>query len=172
MDSRKPRCYWSDQQMETVVAHLLRAGVLLAFAVVLLGGGIFLLRHGGDAPHYQAFHGEPSDLRSVGGIVQNAFSLERPWPGATGVAAVGGHARDARRRFVACLLLPTRLDLHRGDDHRIGSPAVRPAGRTTIGVGGRGPGGGGRNATAGRGFMDLETLNLSVSPFFRYPLSA
>jgi uncharacterized membrane protein len=76
MGSRKPRFYWSDQQVETLVGNLLRSGVLLAFAVVLAGGVIFLMRHGGESPQqYQVFHGEPAELRTVAGIVQNALSL-------------------------------------------------------------------------------------------------
>jgi uncharacterized membrane protein len=34
-----------------------------------------LLRHGSSAPNYAVFRGEPVDLRTVSGIVRDAFSL-------------------------------------------------------------------------------------------------
>jgi uncharacterized membrane protein len=65
---------WSDFRIEQTVGNLLRFGVILAAAVVTAGAAMFLIRHGGDPPHYGIFRGEPSDLRHVGGIVTDAFS--------------------------------------------------------------------------------------------------
>jgi uncharacterized membrane protein len=66
---------WSDQQVEQRIGTLLRVGVVLAAAVVALGGLFFLARHGAEAPHYQVFRGEPASLRSVGGILAGAREL-------------------------------------------------------------------------------------------------
>ncbi len=66
---------WTDEQVEMLVGTLLRAGVLLAAGVVLLGGAIYLLHFWSSAPDYRVFRGEPSELRSVPGIVKGAFSL-------------------------------------------------------------------------------------------------
>jgi len=66
---------WSDDRVEAIVAKLLRFGVQLAASVVLLGGIVFLWRHGGEAPHYGVFHGEPGDLRGVSGIMGRAAML-------------------------------------------------------------------------------------------------
>ena len=63
----KPR--WTEQQVEESVGNLLRAGVILAAAVVLIGGLVYLIRHGTDVPDYRVFHGIPDNLRSVHGIV-------------------------------------------------------------------------------------------------------
>ncbi len=60
---------WTDQRVETIIANLLRAGVILAASVVTLGGVIFLVRHGREIPHYAVFAGEPADLRSMRGIL-------------------------------------------------------------------------------------------------------
>jgi uncharacterized membrane protein len=49
-----------------------RQGLLAATAVVLVGGVIYLARHGGETPSYRLFHGEPVALRSIGGIVEMA----------------------------------------------------------------------------------------------------
>ena len=66
---------WTDQRMEILIGQLLRAGVLLSAAVVLLGGALYLIRHGRSPADYHVFRGEPSDFCSVGGIVRMALAL-------------------------------------------------------------------------------------------------
>jgi uncharacterized membrane protein len=61
--------------MELWVGNLLRAGVFLAAAIVLAGGIIYLVRHGGEMPNYRIFHGQPSELRFVSGILHVAALL-------------------------------------------------------------------------------------------------
>jgi uncharacterized membrane protein len=60
---------------ETVIGTLLRIGVAVSAAVVAIGGAVYLARHGAEAPHVDAFRGEPSDLRSVEGVVRSTFML-------------------------------------------------------------------------------------------------
>jgi uncharacterized membrane protein len=62
----------TEQRLEEVVASLLRFGVNLAAGIVLLGGIVFLARHGHELPHYKVFRGEPTDLRTIDGIVRDA----------------------------------------------------------------------------------------------------
>ena len=50
-------------------------GVTLAAAVVLFGGTVYLVRHGCAAPQYHVFVGEPTDLRTVSGIVKDALAF-------------------------------------------------------------------------------------------------
>jgi uncharacterized membrane protein len=66
---------WTDQRMEILIGQLLRAGVLLSAVVVLLGGAVYLVRHGHSTADYRVFRGEPANLRSVGGIVREALAL-------------------------------------------------------------------------------------------------
>lgn len=66
---------WTDQKIEVVIANLLRAGVTLAAAVVVIGGLVFLARHGFAPTQYRAFAGEPSDLRQWKGILRSASTL-------------------------------------------------------------------------------------------------
>ena len=66
---------WTDQKIEVVIANLLRAGVTLAAVVVVIGGLVFLVRHGLAPTHYRAFAGEPSDLRQWTGILRSAGTL-------------------------------------------------------------------------------------------------
>jgi uncharacterized membrane protein len=66
---------WTDQRFEELIANLLRTGVLLSATVVLLGAIIYLIRHGFEPADYRVFHGEPSELNSVRGILGFAFNL-------------------------------------------------------------------------------------------------
>jgi uncharacterized membrane protein len=66
---------FTDQKLENMVGNLLRAGVSLSAVVVFFGGIIYLARHGREPAIYNVFHGEPSDLKSLGGIVRYAFAF-------------------------------------------------------------------------------------------------
>jgi uncharacterized membrane protein len=66
---------WTDQKVEDIVAILLRTGVLLSAAVVFCGAVIYLARHGHQAADYRMFRGEPTDLRSISGIIRDAADL-------------------------------------------------------------------------------------------------
>jgi len=63
------------EKMDNVVGNLLRVGVSLSGAIVLTGGLVYLVRHGSEMPAYHVFRGEPADLRTLRGIVQDACSL-------------------------------------------------------------------------------------------------
>ncbi len=64
----------TDERIETMLAGLLRGGVMLAGAVVLVGAALYLVRYGSAAPHYAVFRGEPDTLRSIEGIVSRALT--------------------------------------------------------------------------------------------------
>jgi uncharacterized membrane protein len=66
---------WSDQDIEQKVGNLLRVGVFLSALVVFSGAIVYLFRHGFAHADYRIFRGEPSDLRSVVGIIGDAFAL-------------------------------------------------------------------------------------------------
>ncbi len=66
---------WDDQRIEFIIGHLLRAGVLLSATVVILGGIIYLVRHGHTIADYRTFQGEVSSLRTLAGIFHGALQL-------------------------------------------------------------------------------------------------
>jgi uncharacterized membrane protein len=68
---------WTEEQMETAVGRVLRLGVLIAAAMVLVGGILYLIRYGGGIPDYRVFRGEPEDLKSLSGIVNGVLSFRR-----------------------------------------------------------------------------------------------
>lgn len=73
----RSRQRWTEHQVEQIVGNLLRGGVILSATVVLVGGVLYLIRYGMNAPNYQVFRGEPTDLRTIPGIVADALALRR-----------------------------------------------------------------------------------------------
>jgi uncharacterized membrane protein len=67
---------WTDRRMDLVIGNLLRSGVVLSATIVLFGAVIYLVRHGHSPTEYRVFRGEPSDLRSVRGILRDALALQ------------------------------------------------------------------------------------------------
>jgi uncharacterized membrane protein len=66
---------WTDKRIENILGNLLRTGVILSAAIVFCGAIFYLVRHGQAPADYRVFQGEPSDLRSVAGIVHDAVHL-------------------------------------------------------------------------------------------------
>ncbi len=64
---------WDDKRIENLLGNLLRAGVVFSAAVVFCGAVIYLARHGRSPADYRVFQGEPSELRTVPGIVRDAL---------------------------------------------------------------------------------------------------
>ncbi len=64
----------TDLEIEEVVGNLLRTGVTISAAVVLIGAFIYLGRHWNMPADYRIFRGEPSDYRSLSAILHSAFT--------------------------------------------------------------------------------------------------
>jgi uncharacterized membrane protein len=62
-----------DKRVDEWMGDLLRTGVLLAAATVAVGGAIFLLRHPFPVTNYRVFQGEPVELRTLKGILDEAL---------------------------------------------------------------------------------------------------
>lgn len=58
---------WTDHQIETLVGLMLRVGVILAAAVVLTGGVVYLVHTHGPRPDYSRFQGEPAVYSTLHG---------------------------------------------------------------------------------------------------------
>ena len=62
------------KRFESLIGTMLRAGVILAATVVLVGGVLYLIQFGAVTPDYRIFHGEGSDLRSLRAICVDAVA--------------------------------------------------------------------------------------------------
>ena len=63
-----------DDRVEGLIAHLLRADVVIA-ALVVIGGAVpYLAKHPRAHADYRAFHSQPDNLKSVHGIIGTALS--------------------------------------------------------------------------------------------------
>ncbi|BAY99613.1 hypothetical protein NIES37_35960 [Tolypothrix tenuis PCC 7101] len=59
-----------EQKFEKLLSSLLKFGVLIASAVVLFGGIIYLVHYGYEPARYQVFKGEPSEFCSPLGVIK------------------------------------------------------------------------------------------------------
>ena len=64
-----------DRRLEAIIGNLLQAGVLLAAAIVTVGGLLYLAQHYSQHVSYRSFQPGGPDLRTLAGIVQSAASL-------------------------------------------------------------------------------------------------
>jgi uncharacterized membrane protein len=62
----------TDYRIEVILCHVLRIGVILSAAIVLMGASIFIIRHAHDPANYRIFRGEPSEFRTIPGVIQSA----------------------------------------------------------------------------------------------------
>jgi uncharacterized membrane protein len=60
-------------RMERRIGMILRTGVSLAAAIILLGGLQFLARHGGDPADHRTFRSEPGEPRGILAIVRDTL---------------------------------------------------------------------------------------------------
>lgn len=63
-----------EQQFEQFISNLLKYGVFLSSVIVLVGGILYLIRHGTEPADYRFFLGEPSVFRSPNGVVTAVLS--------------------------------------------------------------------------------------------------
>ncbi len=66
----------SDQKMDEIMGMLLRTGVVLAAAIVSVGGVVYLTRHRLPLTNYRVFTGEPAELRTISGIFHEALAFQ------------------------------------------------------------------------------------------------
>jgi uncharacterized membrane protein len=108
---------WKDRRIEIVLGNLLRAGVLVSAAVVLWGASIYLFRHAHEPANYRVFKGEPSEFRTISGVVRSVINGQgRGWiqlglllliatPIARVASSVVGFALERDRLYVAFTLI-------------------------------------------------------------------
>jgi len=115
---------WRDRRIEVILGNLLRTGVLVSAAVVLVGACIYLYRHAHEPADYRVFRGEPSEYRTIRGVIQSAISgggrgliqlgllLLIATPIARVAFSVAGFAIERDRLYVAFTLLVLAILLY------------------------------------------------------------
>jgi uncharacterized membrane protein len=115
---------WRDRRIEVILGNLLRTGVLISAAVVLLGASIYLSRHAHEPADYRVFRGEPSEYRTIRGVIQSVISGEGrgliqlglllliATPIARVAFSVAGFAIERDRLYVAFTLLVLAILLY------------------------------------------------------------
>ena len=124
---------WTDQRIENIVGNLLRAGVLLSAVVVLCGGVLYLIKYGHAPADYRIFRGEPTDLKSVSGIVRDASVLPGRFDGggASLPSAPFGTMRTSPRATRSPGFSSKTMDPERPVASLSYSPSQRPASAET-----------------------------------------
>ena len=110
--------------MELILGNLLRSGVLLSAAVVLWGGCIYLSRHAHEPANYRVFLGEPSEFRTIPGVIRSVMNgrgrgliqvgllLLIATPIARVAFSVAGFAIERDRMYVAFTLVVLAILLY------------------------------------------------------------
>jgi uncharacterized membrane protein len=108
---------WKDRRIEVILGNLLRTGVLISAAVVLWGACVYLYRHAHETADYRVFRGEPSEFRTIPGVVQSVMNgrgrgviqlgllLLIATPIARVAFSVAGFALERDRMYVAFTLI-------------------------------------------------------------------
>ncbi len=112
---------YTEHKMELEMGVLLRTGVILACSIMIMGGALYLWRHGGGHESYRIFHAEPAPLRSMAGIwrevltgdarglIQLSALVLIATPVLRVAFAVYGFARQKQWLFVAVSLIVLAL---------------------------------------------------------------
>ena len=67
---------WNDKRIEVWVSFMLRTGVLIAAALVLIGGVLYVAQSHGKPSNYREFHGEPAQYSTLTGAATGVRTLQ------------------------------------------------------------------------------------------------
>lgn len=71
----KVKHLFGDRDIQIILGNLLRFGVVLSMAIVLIGGILYIQSHGTGAVDYSRFKSERADLTSIQAIFSGLLSL-------------------------------------------------------------------------------------------------
>ncbi len=67
---------WDDERLDNVVSVVLRTGVALAAALVLIGGVAFVASNRRAIQDHRTFHGASAQLTSISGVLDGVMTLD------------------------------------------------------------------------------------------------
>jgi uncharacterized membrane protein len=104
LDANMPARRWSDDQLEQVMAKLLRAGVILAAACVFAGGVRYLVHYSRMAPDYRVFRRDALSWHARG-LIQLGLLLLIATPVARVAFSVAAFAAERDWLYVGVTLI-------------------------------------------------------------------
>jgi uncharacterized membrane protein len=66
---------FKDKDIQVLIGWVLRAGVFLSMTIVIIGGVVYLYRHGHTIENYSKFKGIPSFVQTFGGIINGILTF-------------------------------------------------------------------------------------------------
>jgi len=66
----------NDTRVDRIIGEMLRTGVLVAAAVVLVGGVMYLRSAAHEPRNFTVFHGVPDALKTIPGVLNGTVSLD------------------------------------------------------------------------------------------------
>lgn len=76
MKSLFSKSFWQERDVEMFIGQQLRWGVITSSIIAFIGGVIYLIKNGGNTPHYTEFVGAPEYVRHIPGILQGVASFD------------------------------------------------------------------------------------------------
>ena len=67
---------WNERAVEQLIGRLLQLGVLVAAAVVVIGGAALLVQHGAAPADFHTFRGATEPLHDIASILRSARRLD------------------------------------------------------------------------------------------------
>jgi uncharacterized membrane protein len=67
---------FKDTDMQAIIGWILRGGVILSMAVVIIGGVLYLTRHGQSMSDYKTFKKIPDFISDPQGVINGALSYK------------------------------------------------------------------------------------------------
>jgi uncharacterized membrane protein len=66
---------FKDADMQLIIGWILRGGVAVSMTIVVIGGIIFMFRHGHSVPDYHVFKGVPDFINSPKGVFEGVLNI-------------------------------------------------------------------------------------------------
>jgi uncharacterized membrane protein len=66
---------FKDTDIQVIIGWILRAGIVISMTVVLIGGLIYLYRHGNTIADYRTFNGIPDFIKTPSGIINGVITF-------------------------------------------------------------------------------------------------
>jgi uncharacterized membrane protein len=65
-----------DKDIQAIIGWILRSGVAVSMFLVIIGGIVFIFRHGHSLPDYKTFKGVPDYIHTIGGILDGIIAFK------------------------------------------------------------------------------------------------